>query len=72
MPTIPIAIIIPEYNKPDVGIPAGTKPWINGNMPPKIVSNAIAIVTNFSVPNSMLFITPYISPIIPTAIIINW
>lgn len=57
---------------PDVGITAGTKFWIKGNIPPKIVNAPRAIVTIFSVPKSMLFIKPYIKPIIPIAIMMNW
>ena len=57
---------------PDVGITAGRKFWMKGNIPPKIVNNPIAIVTNFSVPKTRLFIKPYIKPIIPIAIMMNW
>lgn len=65
-------MIIPEYMGPDVGIIAGTKFWMNGKIPPKIVNAANAIVTNLSAPKSMLFIKPYIKPRIPTAMITNW
>jgi len=72
MPITPITTIIPEYNIPVVGITAGTKFWIKGKIPPKIVSKPIAIVANFSKPKSMLFMKPYNNPRIPTAMIINW
>ncbi len=72
MPIAPIMIIKPEYNGPVVGIIAGTKFCMNGNIPPKTVNKANAIVTNFSAPKSMLLRTPYNNPITPTAMIMNW
>ena len=50
MPITPMTTINPEYRIPEVGMIAGKKFWMNGNIPPKTVSNPIAIVTNFSVP----------------------